>query len=63
MPIGGTPQMREEGKYGEKIVRPKEKLVWWYMKTSGRVIEVCIEIESRPTIQNCSNVHKQEKRE
>ena len=54
--------MREQCKDGEKVVRREEELVRRHVKASSGEIEVCVEIENSTTVQNCSNMHKQEER-
>ena len=63
VPIGGTPQMREQCKDTEKVVRREEELVRRHVKTGSGEVEVCVEIEKSSTIENCANVYEQEERQ
>ena len=63
VPIGGTPQMREQCKDTKKVVWREEELVRWHVKTGSGEVEVCVEIENSSTIQNCTNVYEQEERQ
>ena len=50
MPVSGAPQMREERKDGEKVVRREEELIRRHVKASSGEIEVCVEIENGTTV-------------
>jgi hypothetical protein len=61
-PVGSASHMREQRKDGEKVVRREEELVRRHVKPSSSEKEICVEIENSTTVQNCSNMHKQEER-
>ncbi len=50
IPVSGAPQMREERKDGEKVVRREEELIRRHVKASSGEIEVCVEMENGTTV-------------